>query len=181
MVCIKFCTTWMCMFPQTRWTKPIYDAAPTKSPVTFVVQSLNTEWYIVFMWCIYKMASQPLQIYFIKRFPEVIHGFLHHYQCSSSVWSSRLWPKLTDPHPTPETPIFNPWETFFLPQQIKGGWVRRQGPDQLSEAAISTVLSFWHTSKIWALSKAKEAISQQGKLFTSISLYWYLSLHISFL
>lgn len=88
----------------------------------------------------------------------------------------KAWPKHTGFFPS----IFNPWETFFLPQQIKGGWVRRQGPDQLSKAAISTVLSVWHTSKIWALSKAKEAISQQGKLFSSILLYWYLPLLNSF-
>lgn len=107
------------MFPQTRWTKPIYDAAPTKSPLTFIVQSLNTEWYIVFMWCIYKMANQPLQIYFLKMFPEVIHGFLHYYQCSSSVWSSRLWPKLTDPHP--QNPNFYPMRTnSFFHSRSKG-------------------------------------------------------------
>lgn len=76
--------------------------------------------------------------------------------------------------------IFNPWETFFLPQQIKEGWVRCQGPDQLSQAAISTVLSLWHTRKIWALSKAEGAISKPSKLFSSILLYRYLPLLIFF-
>lgn len=76
--------------------------------------------------------------------------------------------------------IFNPWETFFLPHQIKEGWVGRQGPDQLSRAAISTVLSFWHTRKICSLSKAEGAISQPSKLFSSILLYWYLPLLIFF-
>lgn len=76
--------------------------------------------------------------------------------------------------------IFNPWETFFPPQQIKEGWVGRQGPDQLSQAAISTVLSVWHTRKIWALSKAEGAISQPSELFSSILLYYYLPLLIFF-
>lgn len=77
-------------------------------------------------------------------------------------------------------PIFKSWETFFLPQQIKEVWFGRQRPDQLSQAAISTVLSFWHSRKIWALSKAGGAISQPTKLFSSILLHPYLPLLIFF-
>lgn len=88
---------------------------------------------------------------------KVTHGSLHICPVSSAISSSRLMIFIFS------SLIINPWETFFLPQQIKEGWVGRQGPDQLSQAAISTVLSLWHTGEIWALSKAERAISQASK------------------
>lgn len=112
-------------------------------------------------------------------FPEVKHGSLHICQFSSST-SSRLGPKDNDfSFFFFCSLIFNPWETFFLSQQIKEGWVRCQGPDQLSQAAISTVLSLWHARKTWALSKAEGAISQPSKLFSSILLYLPLLIFFS--
>lgn len=51
-------------------------------------------------------------------------GSLHICQFSSSMLSSRLWTNNTDFFFC--SLIFNPWETFFLPPQIKEGWVRRR-------------------------------------------------------
>lgn len=103
----------------------------------------------------------------------VKHGSLHICQFSSSIFASRLWPRHRFFFCSL---ILNPWETF-LSQQIKGGWVRRQGPDQLSQTAISTVLSFWHTRKIWALSEAEGPSASQASYFPPF--YFTVTFHCS--
>lgn len=59
--------------------------------------------------------------------------------------------------------ILKPWQTLFCLSQIKESRLGCQGPDQLSQATISTVL-LWRRRKIWALSKAEGAVSQPSYL-----------------
>lgn len=54
------------------------------------------------------------------------------------------------------------------------GLSQTPGARSIIQAAIFTVLSIWHATKIWALSKAEDAISQPRKQF-----YFIVNFHYS--
>lgn len=56
------------------------------------------------------------------------------------------------------------------------GLSQTPGARSIIQAAIFIVLSIWHATKIWALSKAEDAISQPRKQFYFILLYRQLPL-----
>lgn len=67
--------------------------------------------------------------------------------------------------------IINPPETFFLPLQFKGDWGWRQRPDQLSGAAISTVLSHWQARKSGPYQRLERPSASQVSHFPPIRLF----------